>query len=201
MKHTQISGEIFLKSSWKQLIDLGVSESEAQRLLATLCTELLDEELKTKLVEYGQEHTTSWLERGLLSLQQAIELITSLKTLDFQRISTAFQSTQPVEGSEMVGDERIEPPDIETYDSIESMSTDKIAELESLGTTEIAEGRAAVIILGGGQVICTFPFSFVWFVSCDHILSFLYRITKKRGVFSTSFFFFLNSLLLLPILL
>lgn len=136
------------------MVELGLSELEAQKLLSTLGNELITSELEAKLIQYGQEHTTSWLKKGLLSIEQAYELVNTLDKIDFQRVSTAFESTKAAEGVDE--NDQIEPPDIATYDNMEEMSQDKLSELEKLGTNEIAEGKAAVIILGGGQVFFFF---------------------------------------------
>jgi UDP-N-acetylglucosamine pyrophosphorylase len=117
--------------------------------LSTVGAELLSQDLITKLTAHGQDHTISWLKKGLLSIEQSSTLCDTLMSLDLQRISTAFESTKALDAA---ANDSIEPPDISTYDSIESMSPQKISELEAIGNEEIGNGKAAVIILGGGQV-------------------------------------------------
>ena len=45
----------------------------------------------------------------------------------------------------------IEPPDSTTCVSLETLPSEEISRFQGLGMLEIQQGRAAVIILGGGQ--------------------------------------------------
>jgi UDP-N-acetylglucosamine/UDP-N-acetylgalactosamine diphosphorylase len=102
-------------------------------------------ELRASLENFGQSHCLTWLDKGCLSSDEASSLVKQLETLDLQRIADAFHSTSssaPEAGA-------IEPPD--SCETLEAMDEKYRAQCEARGLAEIAEGRAAVIVLGGGQ--------------------------------------------------
>jgi UDP-N-acetylglucosamine/UDP-N-acetylgalactosamine diphosphorylase len=102
-------------------------------------------ELRSLLEKFGQSHCLTWLDKGSLSGDEASSLVKQLEALDLQRIADAFQSTK----SSTTESGAIEPPD--SSETLDGMDAAYRASCEARGLAEIAEGRAAVIILGGGQ--------------------------------------------------
>jgi UDP-N-acetylglucosamine/UDP-N-acetylgalactosamine diphosphorylase len=109
----------------------------------------LEERLKT----FGQQHTLDWLKRGLLSSDEASKLVSQLSELDLQRVADAYASTQSADAavSSAAAGPTIEPPDPAFCEALDAVSQEDRQRFDALGRAEIAAGRAAVIILGGGQ--------------------------------------------------
>lgn len=70
-----------------------------------------------------------------------------MSALDFQRIADAFSSISAIPLCA-----EIEPPEPSSCETLSSFSESRRDELRLRGFLEIAQGKAAVVILGGGQV-------------------------------------------------
>jgi len=108
------------------------------------------EALAASLAEFGQSHLLTYMEKGLVSPEDGKKLIEKLALLDFKRVRDAFESTKGAnEGEAKEEGEGVEPPD--TYASVNGLSEEEKAACFARGMAEIIAGRAAVLVLGGGQ--------------------------------------------------
>lgn len=156
-----ISGESFVAAVPDTFSDWGIDRAEAARMLGTLGLLEISTKLEDRLVRFGQEHCLRWLKLGALSVSQARSLMRTLESLDLQRVSDVFASTKTgnsastaaASESEAAAAEScsIEPPEESSCESLKSLTAEERREYERIGRQEIAENRAAVIILGGGQ--------------------------------------------------
>ena len=155
LQESKVSTTDLLAADRHALVEWGVSEEDATNFLAALCGTTVTPALEAQLNEFGQMHTLNWLARGFLSYQQAALLVKQLSELDLQRVSDAYASTKKKvrEGDQEATSHSdiIEPPDSSSCDSLEDMSSSDRLHFETLGSEEIASGKAAVVILGGGQ--------------------------------------------------
>jgi len=81
---------------------------------------------------------------------QAKSLVSSLDLLDLKRVSAVFENSAAV-GAAVASEVSIEPPEESSCVSLSAIPLSERLEYEQRGKQEISEGRAAVIILGGGQ--------------------------------------------------
>ena len=105
--------------------------------------------LRERLEKFGQEHTLHWLDVGKLSAAAAEDLAAQLESLDLARINDAFNSTHVDAGA--LAERAIEPPEPSSLISLASLPPEDRDRFEKIGMEEITSGRAAVVILGGGQ--------------------------------------------------
>ena len=149
-----VTREVFLSATPEDLVTKwGVAEADAPRILAAICAQTVPPALEERLGAFGQAHTLDWLKRGMLSFAQATELVGQLSALDLQRVADAYGSTQVAEvaATASAAESTIEPPDVSSCEALESIAVEETCRLDSIGREEIASGRVAVIILGGGQ--------------------------------------------------
>jgi len=146
-----VTGDAFVNAGPETLISWGFDPTEAAQVLATLGErELESSDLEERLVSFGQQHCLHWLKKGRLSVSQAKSLACSLKLLDLKRVRAVFENSSAVSAA-VASEVSIEPPEESSCVSLSAIPLSERLKYENIGKEEIAGGRAAVIILGGGQ--------------------------------------------------
>lgn len=108
------------------------------------------EELKVHLSGHGQDHLIKyWPE---LSENERENLAGEIKKLDFAEVNALFQ--RATDSSKVILeklDDDLMPIPQTHYESVPSLSKEKIEEYENIGFNEIANSKVGVLLLAGGQ--------------------------------------------------
>ncbi|KAI9311429.1 nucleotide-diphospho-sugar transferase [Dichotomocladium elegans] len=87
-----------------------------------------------------------------LSVEEQQELFQQLSSLDVDRVNQIYQKAiAGAEASAQNQEAAVEPLPEDVFDSVIRASPETIAEWETIGLTQIAEGKVAVILMAGGQ--------------------------------------------------
>lgn len=117
-------------------------------LLPVTETEL--QALKTAYENAGQGHVFHFYDN--LEIEQQAKLLNQLLELDVERLNEIYQKA--IEGAEAAvlnQDATFEPLPESVFDSVLKASPEQLREWETVGLTQIAEGKVAVILMAGGQ--------------------------------------------------
>lgn len=108
------------------------------------------EKLYERLSSHGQEHLIKyWPE---LSDKEREQLAGEIGKLDWEEVNEVFR--RATEATKIILeklDDDLKPIPHTHYESVPSLSNDKIDEYESIGLQEISESRVGVLLLAGGQ--------------------------------------------------
>lgn len=108
------------------------------------------EALKSRLEVHGQEQLLKfWPE---LSENEREQLTNEIKQLDLPEVNEIFKRS--VESSKVIQqmtDDDLKPIPQTQYESVPSMSKEKVEEYEKIGFQEISNGKVGVLVLAGGQ--------------------------------------------------
>ncbi|KAL0092233.1 nucleotide-diphospho-sugar transferase [Phycomyces blakesleeanus] len=105
--------------------------------------------LKARFAAAGQEHVFHFYNE--LSAEDQAKLYKQLETIDVERLNVIYQKA--IQGAEAAGeqDASLEPLSGEVFESVLNSSAEKLQEWETIGLTQIAQGKVAVILMAGGQ--------------------------------------------------
>lgn len=116
-------------------------------------TEILASELEALRARYeqaGQGHVFHFYDE--LSPEEQRELYDQLSALDVERVNQIY--AKAIEGAEVAARDQeatVEPLSDEVFDSVIKASPETIREWETIGLSQIAQGKVAVILMAGGQ--------------------------------------------------
>lgn len=111
-------------------------------------TELLA--LRERYETNGQGHVFNFFQD--LEVEEQASLLTQLLELDVERVNQIY--TKAVEGAEagvLNQETTFEPLPENVFDSVVKNTPEQIREWETIGLTQIAQGKVAVILMAGGQ--------------------------------------------------
>ncbi|KAG0174834.1 UDP-N-acetylglucosamine pyrophosphorylase [Apophysomyces sp. BC1034] len=106
--------------------------------------------LKSRYEAAGQGHVFRFFEE--LAPQDQNALFQQLQELDVERLNKIY--TKAIQGAEAAvtsQDASLEPLSEDVFDSVLKASPKTISEWETIGLTQIAQGKVAVILMAGGQ--------------------------------------------------
>ncbi|CAO3691418.1 unnamed protein product [Rhizopus stolonifer] len=108
------------------------------------------QQLKERYEANGQGHVFRFYES--LNEEQQAQLVKQLVELDVERLNVIYRKA--IEGAEaalLSQDAQLEPLSDSVFDSVLKASPEQLKEWETVGLTNIAEGKVAVILMAGGQ--------------------------------------------------
>lgn len=108
------------------------------------------QQLKERYEANGQGHVFRFYES--LNEEQQAQLVKQLVELDVERLNVIYRKA--IEGAEaalLSQDAKLEPLSDSVFDSVLKASPEQLKEWETVGLTNIAEGKVAVILMAGGQ--------------------------------------------------
>lgn len=111
-------------------------------------TELLA--LRERFESYGQGHVFRFFDE--LELEGQVSLLNQLLEVNVERLNQIY--TKAIEGAEcsvLNQDTTFEPLPSNVFESVLESTPEKIREWETIGLTQIAQGKVAVILMAGGQ--------------------------------------------------
>ncbi|KAI8145172.1 nucleotide-diphospho-sugar transferase [Fennellomyces sp. T-0311] len=106
--------------------------------------------LKARYEQAGQGHVFTFFDE--LAPEAQRELYDQLDALDVERVNQIY--TKAIAGAEAASEGQeasVEPLPEDVFDSVISASPETIKEWETLGLSQIAQGKVAVILMAGGQ--------------------------------------------------
>lgn len=106
--------------------------------------------LKTRYEQAGQGHVFHFFNQ--LSVDEQHALYEQLSGLDVDRVNQIY--TKAIAGAEAESQSQeasVEPLPQEVFDSTVKASPETISEWQTIGLTQIAQGKVAVILMAGGQ--------------------------------------------------
>jgi UDP-N-acetylglucosamine/UDP-N-acetylgalactosamine diphosphorylase len=106
--------------------------------------------LKERFEASGQGHIFQFFDS--LEPEQQCEFVRQLVDIDVSKVNTIYQKA--VEGAEnavLNTDATFEPLPQDVFGSVLKSSPEQLREWETLGLSQIAQGRVAVILMAGGQ--------------------------------------------------
>ncbi|EIE87575.1 hypothetical protein G6F46_005414 [Rhizopus delemar] len=106
--------------------------------------------LKERYEINGQGHVFKFFES--LEQEQQAQLVKQLLDLDVERLNTIYRKA--IEGAEAAllnQHAQLEPLSETVFDSVLKASPEQIREWETIGLSQIAQGKVAVILMAGGQ--------------------------------------------------
>ena len=109
------------------------------------------ESLRTKLVEYGQEHLLKFWDQ--LSDKEKDYLYQDISKLDLMEVTSYFQKAMYASSCMLKNtlDDKVSPIPKESIASIKSTNKKQLKAYEKLGLQEIANSRVGVLLMAGGQ--------------------------------------------------
>ncbi|KAG2202782.1 nucleotide-diphospho-sugar transferase [Mucor mucedo] len=111
-------------------------------------TELLA--LRERFESYGQGHVFKFFQE--LEVEGQIALLKQLMEVDVERVNQIYRKAiEGAESSVLNQDTTFEPLPENVFESVLESSPQKIREWETIGLTQIAQGKVAVILMAGGQ--------------------------------------------------
>lgn len=111
-------------------------------------TELLA--LRERFETNGQGHVFNFFQD--LEVEGQVSLLNQLLELDVERVNQIY--TKAIQGAEagvLNQDTTFEPLPANVFDSVLKASPDQIRKWETIGLSQIAQGKVAVILMAGGQ--------------------------------------------------
>ncbi|KAI8377415.1 nucleotide-diphospho-sugar transferase [Radiomyces spectabilis] len=117
---------------------------------SALFTEAQLEALKAKFQQAGQGHVFTFFEQ--LDVKEQEALFQQLSELDVQRLNQIY--TKAIQGAEAAAQNQaasLEPLSEQVFDSVLKASSSTLNDWETIGLTQIAQGKVAVILMAGGQ--------------------------------------------------
>ncbi|KAI9027483.1 nucleotide-diphospho-sugar transferase [Phycomyces nitens] len=104
--------------------------------------------LKARFAAAGQDHVFAFYDQ--LSQEDQASLISQLATIDVDRLNVIYNKA--IEAAEAADeDASLEPLSGQVFESVLNSSPEKLQEWETIGLTQIAQGKVAVILMAGGQ--------------------------------------------------
>lgn len=106
--------------------------------------------LKEHYEANGQGHVFRYFDE--LEIEQQAQLLNQLVDLDVERLNQIY--TKAVEGAEAAvlnQNTTADPLPDSVFDSVLNASVDQLKEWETIGLSQIAQGKVAVILMAGGQ--------------------------------------------------
>lgn len=106
--------------------------------------------LKTRFEQAGQGHVFQFFNE--LNIEEQREYFAQLSALDVERVNQIYKKA--IEGAEAAAQNQeaaVEPLSEDVFDSVIKASPQVIKEWETIGLTQIAQGKVAVILMAGGQ--------------------------------------------------
>ncbi|KAL1936712.1 hypothetical protein VTP01DRAFT_846 [Rhizomucor pusillus] len=106
--------------------------------------------LKTRFEQAGQGHVFQFFNE--LNIEEQREYFAQLSALDVERVNQIYKKA--IEGAEAAAQNQeaaVEPLSEDVFDSVIRASPQVIKEWETIGLTQIAQGKVAVILMAGGQ--------------------------------------------------
>ncbi|KAI8068172.1 nucleotide-diphospho-sugar transferase [Gilbertella persicaria] len=108
------------------------------------------QDLKARFEANGQGHVFQFFDN--LEIEQQAQLLKQLSELDVERLNQIYKKA--VEGAEAAlldKETKFEPLPDTVFESVSKASPKQIREWETIGLTQIAHGKVAVILMAGGQ--------------------------------------------------
>lgn len=106
--------------------------------------------MRDKLEKYNQSHLLRFWKD--LSESQRSELYNDIVSVDLDEVNRYFaRATSSSQNNNKILDDRVQPIPSEAIASLKGCAEEKLREYEGLGLKEIADGRAAVLLMAGGQ--------------------------------------------------
>ncbi|KAL7293730.1 hypothetical protein TKK_0012800 [Trichogramma kaykai] len=106
-------------------------------------------EIKALLQKHGQEHLLQFWDE--LSPEERDCLIEDIENLDLMEVTSYFTRAIKSNESKSLLDEKIQPIPDSSIESIKTVLPEQLQKYERLGLEEIAKGKAAIILMAGGQ--------------------------------------------------
>ncbi|KAI8997764.1 nucleotide-diphospho-sugar transferase [Pilobolus umbonatus] len=106
------------------------------------------EALKELYDTNGQGHVFNFFDS--LEVDQQVQLLEQVKTIDVVRLNQIY--TKAVEGAEAASHHaNVEPLPEDVFETVLKSTPEQIRQWETIGLSQIAQGKVAVILMAGGQ--------------------------------------------------